>query len=801
MTPAKGYFAKLLLSAFIVYLAITLFHLFGAFELLSFGELATSFLVSIGVFFRVSIVLAILSWLLSKINEKIALWISGLLFTFFLLSHLGLVRYVSQTRILLGADLFGYSFSDILLTVGASGGFDLISFIPVVLIIATIMASPWVFNWLKVESVFDFAFLALGLVSWFLSNPIKANEARSEAVYYAMQNPSYYFWNKSYNLIADGSKNLEFETEIAKYPFFHSLDLTNPLGGLLNTSGKLPNIVIIAVEGLGADFVGDGMYSGATPFLDSLIRESLYWPNTLSNAGRTFGALPSITGSLPYSGAGFMAKGQDMPQHQSLFTMLKPLGYSSQYFYGGNANFDGQDIFLEQNQVDYILDESKFPKNMKRMQANTEGFSWGFGDQDLFTYSLFKTPAQTPRLSFYMTLATHEPFFVPEGPYMAFAEKLANSKRTDQNVFKEFTNVFACINYTDVALRNFLESCKLRPDFDNTIFIITGDHRLIPIPAEQRISRFHVPLIIYSPMIKTPMISKQLAAHSQITPSIIALLSQTYNQPLPSDNSFISVPLAIEKEFGSELDLPLMRNKNEMEDYVFGEYLLNGSDLYKLSDGMETTRLDDNELLSIMKSKLALFKLKSDLALNENRLIPDSIGIESSVRRVYSSEELALLEKLNLRYSDSPDSIYFAARALAFDGLFVDSRLVANFGLAKSPNYHDLRILIARTYAWSGSYDSAYLYLDETLRRAERYEDAFIAYADASFWNNDPVKTKEMIELGLVHYPTSTELKVRQARELLNSGSLEEGKKILRSVLAEYPNQEIALTLKKRFLE
>jgi hypothetical protein len=37
----------------------------------------------------------------------------------------------------------------------------------------------------------------------------------------------------------------------------------------------------------------------ADTYLDSLIPKSLYWENFVSN-GRTFGALPSILGSLPY---------------------------------------------------------------------------------------------------------------------------------------------------------------------------------------------------------------------------------------------------------------------------------------------------------------------------------------------------------------------------------------------------------------------------------------------------------------------------------------------------------------------
>jgi phosphoglycerol transferase MdoB-like AlkP superfamily enzyme len=45
---------------------------------------------------------------------------------------------------------------------------------------------------------------------------------------------------------------------------------------------------------------------------------------------------------------------------------------------------------------------------------------------------------------------------------------------------------------------------KKRPEYDNTIFIITGDHRLTSLfKKKEQIMQISVPLIIFSPMLKT----------------------------------------------------------------------------------------------------------------------------------------------------------------------------------------------------------------------------------------------------------------------------------------------------------
>ena len=58
--------------------------------------------------------------------------------------------------------------------------------------------------------------------------------------------------------------------------------------------------------------------------------------------------------------------------------------------------------------------------------------------------------------------------------------------------------VFASVLFADDALRLYFEQASQLPGYDNTIFIITGDHLLPELRVDIRIERYQVPLIVYS---------------------------------------------------------------------------------------------------------------------------------------------------------------------------------------------------------------------------------------------------------------------------------------------------------------
>ena len=337
---------------------------------------------------QASSVALVIYFLLTLIDKKIALILTFIYFLILIVTQYLLVSYRNETGILLGADLYGYTINEIIHTVQASGSIDVSMSILMILTLGIL-----IFGFLYIKSrvthlpkCISYILLALLISSWIFSQPTEA-QLPDESTFNQIKSPTAHFINKSFQFYF--SQHQKFE--VTQYPFLKKTELEDPLNDWLRTPDQMPNIVFVAVEGLGADFVGpDGIYKGATPFLDSLINHSLYWKNCLSNTGRTFGVLPSLSASLPYSGSGFMDKGPDMPNHISMFSWLKSNGYHTSYFYGGNANFDFQDVFLERNQLDYLLSEGKFPDNYQKMTGNKEGFSWGYGDRDVFDYSINK---------------------------------------------------------------------------------------------------------------------------------------------------------------------------------------------------------------------------------------------------------------------------------------------------------------------------------------------------------------------------------------------------------------------------
>src|SRR5688572_17150878 len=56
--------------------------------------------------------------------------------------------------------------------------------------------------------------------------------------------------------------------------------------------------------------------------------------------------------------------------------------------------------------------------------------------------------------------------------------------------------------------------------------------------------------------------------------------------------------------------------------------------------------------------------------------------------------------------------------------------------LERSPDYYDVRILLARTYAWNNHYDSARIQLAIVLSAEPQMEDALTALVDVDTWDD-----------------------------------------------------------------
>ncbi|WP_350285904.1 sulfatase-like hydrolase/transferase [uncultured Croceitalea sp.] len=658
------------------------------------------------------------------------------LLIFLLIIEAMLISYYCTALVPLGSDLLGYSFSDIKMTIKNSGGISILPLLGIVVIIAlffgTYKLTSKYYHYIGRMYPFTIILFSLFISTLFLEGkPINQNKTQYLAV----------------NLYSSTTEDTSYNADV-EYPMIKSVHVENVLGEFFELKEEKPNFVFLIVEGLGRDFVGqDAEFGGFTPFLDSLTTKSLYWENCLSNTGRTFGVLPSLLGSLPFGKSGFMEL-EKYPNKLTLFSILKNNGYYTSFYQGTNSSFDGVDRFLRSENVDFVLDKSGFGSKYKMQAEDAAGSSWGYPDMELFKKTLSIERKEQPKLEAYMTISNHEPFIPPNQEFYEKQVKQILSKgsydRKTEKVIRKNNNVFATLLYTDDALRSALDGYKNLPEYDNTIFIITGDHRLIPIPQRNSISRFHVPLIMYSPLLKKSRKMSSISSHFDVTPTLLALLSQQYEMKMPKKVAWMGGALDVATEFRSIKDIPLMRNKNELKEYVSGEKVYSDGSIYEIDAQMNLSTSFGG---SKAEAKLKAFKSMNAYVTTNDKIIPDSLAIFTLKKEKFSDSEMVWIN--SLYNGQNYDRYYKIARQLAFEKDYKKSLLLCRYILSESPSHIDTKVLTGRVHAWQRKREKAIEILKSCIEMNPNYIDSYAALFDVYFWEDrhrDALKLIKTVE-------------------------------------------------------
>lgn len=112
------------------------------------------------------------------------------------------------------------------------------------------------------------------------------------------------------------------------------------------------------------------------------------------------------------------------------------------------------------------------------------------------------------------------------------------------------------------------------------------------------------------------------------------------------------------------------------------------------------------------------------------------------------------------------DELFFNARFLAFNGMRDSARVLLKIALKKSPDYSDIRILLARTYAWDGRRDEARKELKIVLSKQPNYMDAISALIDVELWDDQPVEALKICNAALRKSPNDEDLLLHKAKVL-----------------------------------
>jgi hypothetical protein len=272
------------------------------------------------------------------------------------------------------------------------------------------------------------------------------------------------------------------------------------------------NVVVIILESVGKEYVG-ALNEGKqtfTPFLDSLINESMVFENCFANGSRSVEAIPSIfCGAPSLIDNGLIFSRYAGNEYNSLASSLQKRGYHTSFFHGANNGSMNFDSFSKAIGFQHYYGKNEYNNN-KDFDGN-----WGIFDEPFFQFfaeKLNNTP--TPFLTSVFSLSSHHPYAVPE----KYENKFTASEHP----------LLQSVQYTDYALKQFFEKAKKSTWFANTLFVITADHTALAFEDKykRRTGKFAVPLVFFHPT-DTFFHHKRyqtIVQHADIYPSIMNVL-------------------------------------------------------------------------------------------------------------------------------------------------------------------------------------------------------------------------------------------------------------------------------------
>ena len=264
-------------------------------------------------------------------------------------------------------------------------------------------------------------------------------------------------------------------------------------GGLFNPDQKVVadtisgafngyNLMVIMLESFSLEHTAAGGEKSFTPFLDSLAKHGLFF-KAHANGKRSIEAIPAVVASLPtWMDYDFISSPYAANPINSLPSLLKPLGYKSMFFHGGNNGTMSFNAFCKLAGFDSYYGRDEYGND-----ADFDG-KWGIWDEQFYDYTarvLQSTPQ--PFFAAFFSLSSHHPYKIPVQYAGVFPEGKIPIQRA--------------VAYGDFALRTFFEKAARSAWYKKTIFVITADHTSEGASAyfQSLAGQYDIPLLFFCP--------------------------------------------------------------------------------------------------------------------------------------------------------------------------------------------------------------------------------------------------------------------------------------------------------------
>lgn len=360
---------------------------------------------------------------------------------------------------------------------------------------------------------------------------------------------------EAYNLLADDEEEQIDLSQITQSAIDQTKGITPQSNPALFGAAKGKNLIILQMESF-QNFLINLSIDGQeiTPNMNKLVTSSLYFPRFYQQVGQgnTSDAEFIVNTSFyvpPNGAATEMYAPKELP---SLPKLLQAQGYDTATFHTNDVEFWNRGELYKALGFDRYYDKSWF--------GEEDTVFYGASDEVLYK----KTSEELARMDqssqpFYshvISMSSHNPFSIPENKY-----KMTLPERFEGTLVGDYIRAQ---NYADYALGQFISELKQNGVWDNSLIVMYGDHRGLPIFSLQDEDKvlleeileheyterdlINIPLIITAPGVTTPSVKEQLGGQVDILPTVSNLLGISldhhihFGQDLLNQSSYNLLP-------------------------------------------------------------------------------------------------------------------------------------------------------------------------------------------------------------------------------------------------------------------
>lgn len=320
------------------------------------------------------------------------------------------------------------------------------------------------------------------------------------------------------------------------------------------SSTRAPNVMFVMLESLGTSAVGAyGNPINPTPNIDRLATQSWFFEHfyvpvtgTAKTVWASISGVPDVTRQETATRNPLITK-----QHTLINAFT---GYEKIYTIGGNSGWANMNALIRQSIDGVRLFEER---DWKSPVVDV----WGISDLDLFKETdkiLQALPKDKPFFAYVQTAGNHRPFTIPksndgfEVKHPTLEEVQAAGSRSVEQ--------YNAVRLLDFNIGRLMEIAKEGGYYDNTIFVLFGDHNtriaqipfLAPAYEQLGLESNAVPMIIHAPGLLGTRTVKEAVGLVDLLPTVAGMaglefrnsgLGRDIQQPAPEGERVVPLVL------------------------------------------------------------------------------------------------------------------------------------------------------------------------------------------------------------------------------------------------------------------